>query len=172
MENVPPQKIIQEICRADGKLSQLDKKLRNVSKTAYHKKPTMSWLQMLCASPNLSLGSLLTKYPNGRLDELVRFGRKFGSKASKNQEKSNKNSAEDDQLSHNGTTGAKIGPHHATLSDIFLELVCTKLVINESSKSNAVAKSLEKSHWVTEEEHGSEDEKDVLEYTRQSKDER
>jgi hypothetical protein len=55
---------------------------------------------------------------------------------------------------------------------IILELVCTKLVINESSKSNAVAKSLEKSHWVTEEEHGSEDEKDVLEHTRQSKDER
>lgn len=127
---------------------------------------------MLCASPNLSLGSLLTKYPNGRLEELVRFGRKFGSKASKNQEKSHKDSAEDDQLSHDGTTGAKIGPHHATLSDIFLELVCTKLVINESSKSNAVAKSLEKSHWVTEEEHGSEDEKDVLEHTRQSKDER
>ena len=157
----------------DGKLSQLDKKLRNVSKTAYHKKPTMSWFQRY-VPPQISpsLGSLLTKYPNGRLEELVRFGRKFGSKASKNQEKSHKNSAEDDQLSHDGTTGAKIGPHHATLSDIFLELVCTKLVINESSKSNAVAKSLEKSHWVTEEEHGSEDEKDVLEHTRQSKDER
>lgn len=92
-----PQKRIQEICRADGKLSQLDKKLRNVSKTAYHKKPTMSWFQRY-VPPQISpsLGSLLTKYPNGRLEELVRFGRKFGSKASKNQEKSHKNSAEDD----------------------------------------------------------------------------
>lgn len=69
-------------------------------------------------------------------------------------------------------TGAKVGPHHATLSHIFLELVCTKLIIDESSKSNAVAESLKKSHWVTKKEHGSEDEKDILEHTRQSKDER
>ena len=29
----------------DGKLSQLDKKLRNVPKTAYYKKPTMLWFK-------------------------------------------------------------------------------------------------------------------------------
>lgn len=63
-------------------------------------------------------------------------------------------------------------PFHAALAEILLELLTAELVVDKASKSNAVAKGLEKTDGILEKKHRRKDKKDILEYTRESKDKR
>lgn len=106
------------------------------------------------------------------VDLVGRLGSIAGSKGAKDEEHGNDDSGENHELAENRPAVAELLPLHAALAEVLLELLTTKLVVNEATERNAVTKGLEETDGVLEEEHGGEDEENVLEYTRQSKDER
>jgi hypothetical protein len=94
------------------------------------------------------------------------------SKGAKDQEHGDDDGGENHELAENRPAVAELLPLHATLAEVLLELLTTKLVVDEATKRNAVTKGLEETDGVLEEEHGREDEENVLEYTGESEDER
>lgn len=88
---------------------------------------------------------------------------KVRSHPAKNQEQPEKDHGKDDDLAHSGVGLAILGPLATSLTSVILELVSSKLVINETSKSDAVSEKLNTADWVTENEHRGNYEEDVLE---------
>jgi len=78
--------------------------------------------------------------------------------------------AEDDKLGHGRVSEAVVVPLFAESAKVFLELVSSELVVDETAEGDAVAEELEGSDWVAEDEHGGEDEEDILENTGESVD--
>ena len=134
----------------------------------------------------------LTKMPMGRLcsgkecsytllanelaDAAVRLGGLVRgvarSERAQDHEHGHDDRGKDHQLAENGAGVAKLLPLHAALSEVLLQLLAAELVENETTKRNAVTESLEKRDGILEEEHGCEDEENVLENTRERQDER
>lgn len=94
------------------------------------------------------------------------------SKGTENHKHGDNDGSKDHQFAENWASVTKLLPLHATLTEVLLKLLTTKLVVNEATESNAVAKGLEKGNRVLEEEHGCENKKNVLENAGESKDER
>lgn len=107
---------------------------------------------------------------------VVKFARGFGGESRSQPTQKHKHGkqehTEDDDLAHSWAVVAKLGPRQTTLAQVLSDLVSTELVVDETSKGNAVAESLEKSNWVAEEKHGGKDQDDILEHTREGEDER
>lgn len=101
----------------------------------------------------------------GRLRGIAR------SKGAENHEHGHDDGSKDHQLAEDWASVAKLLPLHATLSEVFLQHLASKLVVDETTQSNAVTESLEKRDGVLEQEHGCEDEEDVLQHTGESEDE-
>jgi hypothetical protein len=94
-----------------------------------------------------------------------------GSKRAENHEHGHDDCGQNHQLAENRAGVAKLLPLHAALSQVFLQLLRTQLVVDETSERNGVAECLKRGDRILEEEHGGEDEEDVLEYTRKGQDE-
>jgi hypothetical protein len=109
-------------------------------------------------------------------DLVVKLARGFGgesrSQSTEKNEHGEHEQTKDDDLARSGAVVAKLGPRQTALAQVLLDLIGTELVVDETTKSNAVAKSLEKSNWVAEEEHGGKDKEDIFEHTREREDER
>lgn len=75
-------------------------------------------------------------------------------------------------LRSTGRGVAKFLPLHAALTEILLHLRSAKLVVNHTTESNAVTEGLEGRNGVFEQEHGGEDEENILEYTAEGESER
>jgi hypothetical protein len=91
-------------------------------------------------------------------------------KAAHDNEDEEERNAEDDKLGHGRVSDAVVGPLFAESTKVFLELVGSELVVDETAESDAVAEELERGDGVTEDEHGGEDEEDVLEDSGQGVD--
>jgi len=98
--------------------------------------------------------------------------REHAAEATKQEEKSKENQAKGNELAHNGGTVAIIGPLARSFGEIFLQLVGTKLVVDEATKRNGVTEKLKRRDRVTEDDHGRDDEQYILEDTREGKNER
>ena len=99
-------------------------------------------------------------------------GWNIGSKTSEDDEENSHHDCEDDELRQGRVGGTVLVPRTVALAKVFLQLVATKLVIDETRESDAVAAHLRQAHRVTEDEHRCHDKHDVLQHTRQSEDER
>jgi len=101
-----------------------------------------------------SCALLAEDVPNTALDAVVELaGLLRGiarTKAAEDHEHRGNDTGEDNQLAGSGAVLAKLGPLHATSADSLLQLLATKLVVDETTERNAVAKSLEKGDGVAE----------------------
>jgi len=79
--------------------------------------------------------------------------------------------SECDQLAEDGSVGAKLCPSSATLLDVWLHFLLAKLVVKHAHDSNAVAEYLETGKLGSPDEDRCGNEKDILEYTAECKDE-
>jgi hypothetical protein len=66
---------------------------------------------------------------------------------------------------------AIIGPRPLALGDVALELLGAELVVDKSAESDAVAESLEWRDGIEEDDHGCDDEEDILEDSREGENE-
>ena len=93
-----------------------------------------------------------------------------GTKTAQDEEHGDNNGAEDHQLAKRRAGLTELSPLHATSAEGLLKLLSTELVVNETTEGNAVSESLKQGDGIAEKEHGGENEKDVLENTREGKD--
>lgn len=75
------------------------------------------------------------------------------------------NECDDGNTAKNGLAVAKVGPLATGLTSITLDRLIAKLVVHHASKSDAVSKELETSNLSTPNDHGRNDEEDILEDT-------
>lgn len=99
-------------------------------------------------------------------------GRKLVSEAAEDKEEDNEDSGEDDDLSEGRVTDTVVGPGTTASTSVFLELVCSELVVNETTESDRVTEELQRRDGIAEDEHRGENEEDILEHTGKRKDER
>ena len=66
--------------------------------------------------------------------------------------------------------GTKLGPLSVGLANVTLELFETELVVDHATKSNSVAKELQRSDLGTPDHHGSNNKQNVFEHTAQGED--
>jgi hypothetical protein len=83
----------------------------------------------------------------------------------------NKNESNDDKLAGSRAASTVVGPSTLASAQVLLDLVGSKLVVDEATEGNAVAEELERRDRVEEDHHGGNDEENVLEYTAESHDE-
>lgn len=114
------------------------------------------------AMPRSESTFLAEKLTNLGLQLLVSLRGECWGETSKDNEEGNENGAKDNELAGNGLASAEISPHHAALANVLLERFRAKFVVDQTAQSNTVAESLEERHWVAEEEHGREDQENVL----------
>jgi hypothetical protein len=133
----------------------------------YHSYLTLLKIRRSCA--------LLTKnVTNAALNTIVQLASLVrgvaGTKAAQDEEHGDNNAAEDHELAKRRASLSEFGPLHATRAESLLKLLSTELVVDKTTECDAVTESLEKGDGIAEEEHGGENEKDVLENTREGKD--
>ena len=63
-------------------------------------------------------------------------------------------------------------PLSSSLRIVLLELLSAKLVVDQPSQGNAVTEHLEGRDWITENDHGCNNQENILENTAESVDER
>lgn len=105
------------------------------------------------------------KLANAILGVLGGVVRDLAPEAAKDDEDGEEDCSEDDELPESGVVDTVFGPSAATSTSVFLELVCTKLVVDETAKSDGVAKELEGRDGVPEDDHGGDDEEDIFEHS-------
>ena len=89
------------------------------------------------------------------------------------QSEDNKDGEEDDRdATENGAAVAKVGPLAASLAGVALDGLSAKLVVNHATESDAVAEELGEGNLAAVDDHGSNDEQNVLEDTAEGEDER
>lgn len=93
-------------------------------------------------------------------------------KTAEEEEKDEKDKAKSDELAHDGSAVAVVGPRALSLSHVFLELLSTELVVDKATEGDRVTEELKRGDWVVENGHGSQNEQDILENTREGEDER
>ena len=94
-----------------------------------------------------------------------------GANAAEQQDDGDEDESDDNQLAGGRVTDAVVGPSALSGAHVFLDLVGTKLVVDEAAERNAVSEELEGRNGVAEDHHGCDDEEDVLEYTAEGHDE-
>lgn len=99
------------------------------------------------------------------LGVLVVLGSEARSEAAEQDENDEDDEAEDNKLAQSRVAGAVLSPGAAALTKVLLELVRTELVVDKTAESNAVAERLETGNGVLEDDHGGEDEQDILQHT-------
>lgn len=101
----------------------------------------------------------------------IHAGRKRAAEGTEDKEDGGEGNAENDELPEGWVTDTVIGPGAATVASVLLELVGTELVVDETAKSDGVTKELQRGNGVAEDEHGGDDEENVLQHTGEGKDE-
>lgn len=124
------------------------------------------------ASSRCSNCLLANDLANTAVDLSSRFRGVARSKRAKDHEHGDQDGDENHKLAQDWSGVAKFLPLHAALTEVLLQLLSSKLIVDQSSKSNAVAKCLEKRYGVLEQEHGCEDEEDILQHTGEGENER
>lgn len=113
---------------------------------------------------------------NAALDTVVKLASLVrgvaGTKAAEDQEHRDDDAAEDHQLAERGASLTELRPLHAACAESLLQLLSTELVVDKTTERDAVTESLEQGDGIAEEEHGCENEENVLEDARESKDQR
>lgn len=105
-----------------------------------------------------------------RDSRLLVLRRDIGEKTSHNEKDEEQSHAEDHKLGRGWVSCAVGVPLFAESAKVFFQLLASKLVVNETSKGDTVTKELHGRNGVAEDDHGCEDEEDILQHTRKSKD--
>lgn len=92
----------------------------------------------------------------------IHAGRKRAAEGTEDKEDGGEGNAENDKLPEGWVTDTIIGPGAATVASVLLELVGTELVIDETAKSDGVTEELKRGNGVAEDEHGGDDEENIL----------
>lgn len=119
-----------------------------------------------------SYSLIANELANAVVDLTRGIGGITGAKRSEDHEEGHDDGTEDHHFAENGAGVAEFRPLHAALAEVLLKLLSSELVENETPKGNAVAESLEECDRILEQEHGGEDKENILENTREGKDER
>lgn len=85
--------------------------------------------------------------------------------ATKEQNDGHDDEANDDELASSRVAHTVVSPGALAVAHVLLDLVSSKLVVDEAAKSDAVTEELERRDGVAEDHHGCNDEEDILEYT-------
>lgn len=94
-----------------------------------------------------------------------------GANAAEQQDDGDEDESDDNQLAGGRVTDAVVGPSALSGAHVFLDLVGTKLVVDEAAESDAVSEELERGDGVAEDHHGGDDEENVFQYTAEGHDE-
>lgn len=86
-----------------------------------------------------------------------------------------KQSKEPNRTNDNGLDACRVVLAHLsecqlTVSNTILDAVCSELVPDKTSKCDGVAEELKGRNWISEDDHGSHDQEDILEDTREGED--
>lgn len=105
--------------------------------------------------------------------ETLSLARSIGwTKASKQDENREEDQAEDDQLPCNGLGRAEFTPGASSLADMLLDLIGAELVVQQTTKSNAVAEELGHGYLRAPDHHRACDQQNIFEDTAEGEDER
>lgn len=77
---------------------------------------------------------------------------------------------DDGELAENGLASTKLGPLSVGLSDVTLDLLIAELVVDHATQSNGVAEELDTSDLSTPDDHGGDNEQDILQDTAEGQD--
>lgn len=94
-----------------------------------------------------------------------------GTDAAKEDNNGDENSDDNDELAGSRATGTVVSPGTLCGAHVLLNLVGSKLVVDEAAERNAVSEELEGRNGVAEDHHGGDNEEDVFEYTAEGHDE-
>lgn len=101
-----------------------------------------------------------------------RVGSVVGSESSDKQEETDYDRADNDETTLAGFGVAVFSPGTMSLASVLLDLLGSKLVVDETSKSNGVTKELKTGDGGLPDCHGSGNEKNILQDTAKGHDER
>jgi hypothetical protein len=85
-----------------------------------------------------------------------------GADTTKKHDDGDKNESNDDKLARSRAASAVVGPGTLASAQVLLNLVSSKLVVDEATEGNAVAEELERRDGVEEDHHGCDNEENVL----------
>jgi hypothetical protein len=94
-----------------------------------------------------------------------------GTDAAKEEDDGDEDEDDHDELAGSWATGAVVSPGTLRRAHVLLDLVSSKLVVDEAAERNAVSEELEWRNGVAEDHHGGNNEEDVLEDTTEGHDE-
>jgi len=92
-------------------------------------------------------------------------------KTAEEEEEDEKDKAKSNELAHDRSAVAVVSPRALALCHVFLELLTTELVVDKTTESDRVTEELERGDWVVKDGHRSHHEQNILEDTREGKDE-
>ena len=98
--------------------------------------------------------------------------RKTVTEATYQKNKHDDDSSDDDQSTSDGTGLAVLCPLASSQRVIFLQLLSANFVVDQTAERNAIAEYLEIRDWVAKDDHGRDDQEDILEHTAEGVDER
>ena len=87
-------------------------------------------------------------------------------------EQGHQDNGRNNDFAHDRRSISILSPCQLGIRDVCLDFISAKLVEHESDESDGVAKGLKARHGVEEDDHGGNDEEDVLEDAGKSKDKR
>lgn len=94
-----------------------------------------------------------------------------GTDAAKEENNGDENGDDNDELAGSWAASTVVSPSALCRAHVLLNLIGSKLVVDEAAERNAVSEELEGRNGVAEDHHGCDDEEDVLEYTAEGHDE-
>lgn len=98
------------------------------------------------------------------------FGSVLWCQAAKEEEEDQHRAANDDELAHGGASLAHLSPVAAGLASVALERLSTELVVDHTTEGDAVTKELQTADLGAPDEHGGDNEEDILEHTAERED--
>ena len=105
------------------------------------------------------------------LDSVYRAASIAGCHGSNQQEKDEDNSTDDDGLALGGVVGTVFGPGTVGLAGVFLDLITTELVVNETDEGNGITEELGKGDRSLPDHHRRNNQEDILQNTAEGHDE-
>ena len=115
-----------------------------------------------------------SKVAPGVLGKIARVvaGGKRASEAAKNEEEGGQDKGENNELPEGRVAGPVVSPGATSSTSIFLELVCSELVVYKTTEGDRVTEELQRRDGVAEDSHGGDDQQNIFEHSGESKDER
>jgi hypothetical protein len=100
------------------------------------------------------------------------IGSVAGCHGANEQEEAKESSTNDHKAALSGVSGTVFSPGTVSLAGVFLDLVATELVVDETNEGNRVTEELEGGDRSVPDDHGGDNKKDILKDTAKGHDQR